>query len=141
MSEGRLTRNKTDKIIAGVCGGLAAYLEVDSVLVRLAFVVLLFASGIGLPIYLILWVIMPSADTVNQPNAEIIQKNLEEMGTTVSSKVNRFGRPGTVGLVFILLGVYFLFGQLGWLDWISGGIVWPLIIIGLGAFLLIRRSR
>ncbi|MCB8967970.1 MAG: PspC domain-containing protein [Ardenticatenaceae bacterium] len=141
MSEGRLTRSETDKIIAGVCGGLADYLGVDSVLVRLAFVVLLFASGIGFPIYLILWVIMPRADTVNQPNSEIIQKNIEEMGNTVTGSINRAGRPGTVGVIFILLGIYFLFNQLGWLNWVHGGILWPIIIIGLGAYLLVRRSQ
>ena len=60
MPETKLTRNETDRMIAGVCGGLAAYLNIDSVLVRLAFIILFFASGIGFPIYLILWVIMPS---------------------------------------------------------------------------------
>lgn len=138
MSEGRLTRNDTDTIIAGVCGGLAAYLQVDPVLVRLAFVVLLFASGIGLPIYLILWVIMPRSDTVDEPNSEIIQKNIEELGHTVSERV---GRSGTIGTLFILLGAYFLFSQLGWLDWLSGGVIWPVLIIGLGAYLLVRRSQ
>ncbi|MCA9960775.1 MAG: PspC domain-containing protein [Anaerolineales bacterium] len=141
MSEGRLTRSETDNIIAGVCGGLSDYLGVDSVLIRLAFVVLLFASGIGFPIYLILWVIMPRADTVNQPNSEIIQKNIEEMGNTVTGSINRAGRPGTVGVIFILLGIYFLFNQLGWLNWVHGGILWPIIIIGLGAYLLVRRSQ
>ncbi|MBE2201467.1 MAG: PspC domain-containing protein [Anaerolinea sp.] len=141
MSEGRLTRSDTDKIIAGVCGGLAAYLNIDAVLVRLAFVVLLFASGIGFPIYVILWVIMPQVDTANQPNSEIIQKNIQEMGNTVAGSMNRVGRPGTVGAIFILLGIYFLLNQLGWLHWIHGGIFWPLIIIGLGAYLLIRRSQ
>lgn len=141
MSDERLTRSETDSMIAGVCGGLAAYLGIDSVLVRLAFVVLLFASGIGFPIYFILWVIMPRADTADQPNAEIIQKNIEEMGSTVTTSVNRFGRPGTVGIVFIVLGLYFLFETFGWLDWIGGGLIWPLLIIGLGAYLLVRRSQ
>ncbi|MFN2255255.1 MAG: PspC domain-containing protein, partial [Candidatus Promineifilaceae bacterium] len=59
MSQTRLTRSSTDKIIAGVCGGLAEYLEIDPVLVRLAFLVLFFASGIGFPIYIILWIVMP----------------------------------------------------------------------------------
>ncbi|MCA9936472.1 MAG: PspC domain-containing protein [Ardenticatenaceae bacterium] len=141
MYEGRLTRSETDKIIAGVCGGLAAYLNVDSVLVRLAFVILLFASGIGIPLYLILWVIMPRLDTADQPNADIIHKNITEMGETVSSGVNRVGQPGTVGIILILMGAYFLFRTLGWLGWLHGGIFWPIIIIGFGAYLLIRRSQ
>lgn len=141
MPEGNLTRSETDKIIAGVCGGLAEYLNIDSVLVRLAFVVLLFASGIGFPIYFILWIIMPQASTAGQPNSEIIQKNIEEMGSTVTNSFNRMGRPGTVGVIFILLGLYFLLNQFGWLDWIGGGIIWPLLIIGVGAYLLVRRSQ
>jgi len=141
MSEGKLTRSETDKIISGVCGGLAAYLNVDSVLVRLAFVILLFASGIGIPLYIILWVIMPSTDTADQPNADIIHKNIAEMGETVSSGVSRVGQPGTVGLILILLGAYFLFRTLGWLGWLHAGIFWPIIIIGFGAYLLIRRSQ
>ncbi len=52
MSETRLTRSNNDKIIAGVAGGIASYLAIDPILVRLAFLILLFASGIGFPIYL-----------------------------------------------------------------------------------------
>ena len=141
MSDIRLTRSNSDKVIAGVCGGLAAYLDIDSTLVRLAFAILLFASGIGLPIYVILWIIMPEADSQSQSDAEVIQKNLGEMGDTVYSGVSRIGKPATVGILLILLGAYFLLNQLGWLNWISGAVFWPLVIIGIGVFLLIRRSR
>lgn len=141
MPETRLVRSETDKVLAGVCGGLAAYLGIDSVFVRLLFVLLLFASGIGFPIYLILWFIMPSEDNVGRPNSAIIQDNLEEMSHTVSAGVNRIGRPGTVGVLLILFGFYFLFNQLGWLHWIGSGIFWPLIIIGIGIYMLIRRSQ
>jgi len=138
MTEPRLTRSETDRIIAGVCGGLAAYMNMDPVLVRLAFAVLLFASGIGLPIYIILWVIMPLADDLNRPNAEVLQHNIEEMGDTVSSSVIRFGRPGTVGVMLVMLGVYFTLEQFGWA---LGGVFWPILIIGLGAYFLLRRSQ
>jgi phage shock protein PspC (stress-responsive transcriptional regulator) len=141
MSETRLTRSNNDRVIAGVCGGLAAYLDIDSVLVRLAFVILLFASGIGLPIYVILWIVMPEQDSDSSSDAEVIQKNLGEMGETVYSGVSRMGRPGTVGVVLVLLGAYFLFNQLGWLNWISGAIFWPLVIIGFGIYLLIKRNK
>ena len=141
MNNQRLTRSETDRIISGVCGGLAEYLNTDPVIVRLGFAVLLFASGIGLPIYLILWVIMPVASDLNKPNSEVLQHNIEEMGVTVSSSVNRLGRPGTAGTVLVMLGVYFLLQQFGWLSWISGGVFWPILIIGLGAYFLIRRSQ
>ena len=137
MNETRLTRSETDRIIAGVCGGLATYINIDPVLVRLGFVILLFASGIGLPIYLILWVIMPLADDLHRPNAEVMQHNIEEMGDTVSSSVNRFGRPGTVGVILIMFGIYFLLEQLGWS---LGSVFWPVLIIAAGAYFLLRRS-
>lgn len=140
MSETRLTRSKKDRIVAGVCGGLSAYLDIDSVLVRLAFVILLFASGIGLPIYVILWIVMPEQDSDSSSDADIIQKNLGEMGDTVYSSVNRIGRPGTLGVVLVLLGAYFLFSQLGWLSWINGAVFWPLVIIGFGIYLLVKRN-
>jgi phage shock protein C len=141
MSEVRLKRSKSDRMIAGVCGGLAAYLDIDSTLVRLAFAILLFASGIGFPIYLILWVIMPEEDSDDRPDAEVIQKNLGEMGSSIHSGISRLDRQATVGLLLVLLGAYFLLTQFGWLNWISGAVFWPLVIIGIGVYLLIRQTR
>ena len=60
MQQARLMRSETDRMIAGVCGGLAEYLNVDPVLVRLAFVVLGLASGVGLVLYVLLWLLMPT---------------------------------------------------------------------------------
>jgi len=55
----RLVRSRTDKIIAGVCGGLGDYFSVDPVIVRLIFVLVTLTSGAGLPIYILLWILMP----------------------------------------------------------------------------------
>lgn len=55
----RLTRSRTDRMIGGVCGGLASYFAVDPVIVRLIFVLIFFINVISLPIYLVLWLIMP----------------------------------------------------------------------------------
>ena len=141
MSETRLTRSSEDKIVAGVCGGLAAYLDIDAALVRLAFVILLFATGIGLPIYVILWIVMPREGSDAGSEAEVIQKNIGEMGESVYSSVNRIGRPGTAGILLVILGAYFLLSQLGWLNWIGGALFWPLVIIGFGVYLLVKRGR
>jgi len=59
MEEKRLMRSRSDRMLAGVAGGLAAHLNMDSTLIRLIFVVLTLAGGPGLLIYLILWLIMP----------------------------------------------------------------------------------
>jgi len=55
----KLYRSKTDKVIAGVCGGLGDYFEIDPVLVRLLWVLLIFGYGFGVFAYLIAWLIIP----------------------------------------------------------------------------------
>src|SRR5689334_18916007 len=54
----RLMRSRTDKVIAGVAGGIGQYLAIDPVIVRLAFVALCF-TGVGILLYPVLWLIMP----------------------------------------------------------------------------------
>jgi len=57
----KLTKS-SDKMLAGVCGGIADYLEIDPTLVRVGYAGLTFLTGfmLGLVLYLILWVVMPS---------------------------------------------------------------------------------
>jgi ABC-type glycerol-3-phosphate transport system permease component len=43
--------------------------------------------------------------------------------------------------VLIVLGVYFLLRNTGWLDWLGGEIIWPVLLIGLGVWLIFRRAR
>lgn len=60
MSEKRLTRNPDDRMLFGVCSGVANYLNIDATLVRLAFVLLvIFGHGIGIVAYLLLAILMP----------------------------------------------------------------------------------
>lgn len=65
MKGKRLTRSTDDRMLAGVAGGLAEYFEIDPTIVRLIFAIIaLFSGGVaGIVIYLILWVIMPEANT------------------------------------------------------------------------------
>ena len=55
-----LTRSKNNKIIAGVCGGLGEYFQIDPVIFRLAFIVAVLALGMGILLYIILWIAVPS---------------------------------------------------------------------------------
>jgi phage shock protein C len=61
MTTNRLTRSATDRIISGVCGGLARYFGIDSTIVRLIFV-LAVLSGLSPLIYIVLWIIMPKEE-------------------------------------------------------------------------------
>jgi phage shock protein C len=55
----RLYRSRTDRKLAGVCGGLAQYFNIDAILMRVLFVVLALLGGPGLVIYLMLWIVVP----------------------------------------------------------------------------------
>lgn len=66
--EKRLVRSQTDRMIGGVCGGLAEYFNVDVALVRLAFVLaeLVTAGAGGIVVYVVLWALMPDEALVRQ---------------------------------------------------------------------------
>ncbi len=66
MAVKKLYRNPDDKIIGGVCSGLALYLNVDVVLVRVLFFVAIFMGSIGFWGYIILWIVAPMAYTAAQ---------------------------------------------------------------------------
>lgn len=71
MTTKRLYRSNHDRMVAGVCGGIAEYFSLDPTVVRLIFAVLILV-GVGSPVlaYLVLWFIMPEAPTTFQPPAE-----------------------------------------------------------------------
>lgn len=140
MSETGLTRSDTDKMVAGVCGGIAAYLNLDSVLIRLAFVLLALASGIGVVIYVIMWLVMPRESSQTTSEAEVVQNNIKDLQETVSSGAARMGKPATIGLVLMMLGVYFLLTQLGIVGWLRGAVL-PLFIVAIAGFLLWQWQR
>jgi len=156
--ERRLYRSETDSMIGGVCGGLAEYLDIDPVLVRLAFVLLVFAGGIGIIAYIVLWIIMPTRGRVGAPSSQVIRENVESMGERARelgeevrsafegeavqepSPQRRERQPAyVVGGLLVLLGLFFLVDSLHIFPWWNMGRLWPLIIIFLGLALLLRR--
>ncbi len=69
MSEKQLLRSKEDRMISGVSGGLAEYLNVDPVLVRLFFVLLALSTGWGFIIYILLAILMKEEAPVAKANS------------------------------------------------------------------------
>lgn len=55
----RLYRTRGDRVLAGVCGGLGDYFNIDPTIVRLLFILLALAGGPGIIVYLVLWLVMP----------------------------------------------------------------------------------
>jgi len=59
----RLYRSKKDRIVGGVCGGLGEYFDLDPVLFRIIWIILIFAYGTGLIAYLLAWLIIPEKNS------------------------------------------------------------------------------
>lgn len=57
----RLYRSRNDRMIAGVCGGIANYFDVDPTWIRLLFVLFFFLGGSALLVYIIMWIVVPNA--------------------------------------------------------------------------------
>ncbi|MBP5538865.1 MAG: PspC domain-containing protein [Bacteroidales bacterium] len=66
----KLYRSKNDKKIAGVCGGLAEYLNVDSTIIRLIWLACILLCGFGLLLYAIAWIVMPD-EPEKQPENQV----------------------------------------------------------------------
>ena len=149
MEPKRFYRNTIDKKIAGVAGGLAEYFEIDSLLVRLIFVILALAGGGGVLIYIILWIVTPEKpfvmnQTQNSSTMENQQSNYGDQKPPEENQYNKPNRPdqrtrGNLigGLVLITLGILFLADE--FIPHISFGDLWPVILIVIGAGLLINN--
>jgi signal transduction histidine kinase len=123
VSYGRVYRSRDDRVVAGVAAGLGGYAGVDAVLVRLGFVALTFAGGVGVLAYALAWILIPEAPagsetlTPRRPPAEPLR--------VVAGGV-------------VLVGVLLLFRMLQ--IWPGDDLVWPALLAGAGLALLWKRS-
>lgn len=62
----RMYRDTDNRVIGGVCSGMGAYWDIDPLIVRILFAVLAFGGGLGLLVYLILYIVLPEAKTTAQ---------------------------------------------------------------------------
>lgn len=138
MAQTRLTKSSSDKMVAGVCGGLARYLDIDATWIRLGFVLLSFGGGAGIIIYIAMAIIVP-ADTIAPTSDED-----GEPPTAIPSEEARQNdqrRRYTVGIILVALGGFFLAQTLGLLWWFRWDILWPAVLIAFGIFIIVRRQR
>lgn len=164
--EQRLYRSRSDRVIAGVCGGLGEYLRIDPVWVRLAFVLLLFAQGIGLIAYLALWLLVPETSQAGLSRREAVKENIQdiaqtarEFGQEVRRAVRREQRGAEansaeeeageerrrrgalllVGAVLVALGAIWLVENILWAKWFNLATLWPLALVSIGVAILLWR--
>jgi signal transduction histidine kinase len=107
-----VTRRDEDRVVAGVCSGIAAALGVDATLVRLVFALLAVASGSGIVLYFALWLLLPEAE--EEPPA---------------------GAARAAGLSLLIAGGILALRGLGLAD----SLLWPAALVAGGAALMLRR--
>jgi phage shock protein C len=118
-----LRRSQTDRVIAGVCGGLGRYLGIDPVMLRIAFVLLLVTGGAGFLLYVIAWIAIPE------------QAEGEDLGPAPEPRGDLWWFVG-VGLI-ALGGVLLIDRLVPWFDRVVG----PLVLVAVGVAVLYRGTR
>lgn len=162
--QSRLTRSRTDRVIGGVCSGLGYYFGIDPVIVRLIFVVLAFTTFVTPIIYPILWLITPEAGTTSSalpPDARFDPQTGEPLpprqpmsqaasvdpgGTAAPQNATPpSGRNKMLGLLLLGIGGIGLlnnvgdaFSRLFGIDLV--GVMVPVLLVGLGLYLLRRKT-
>lgn len=121
----KLYRSNVDSKIAGVCGGLGEYFNIDPTIVRIIAIILVFAHGAGLIAYIIAWIVMPKRPLGVEPEPA-------SPATRHGSSIGKF-LPGIVlvviGLIFLLENIYW------WFDFWD--FIWPALLIVAGLALVI----
>ena len=89
METRRILRSRNERMIAGVAGGLATYFNVDPLIVRLGFALLSMVNGIGIMLYLLLWLLLPNEDSVAADSRGQVRENVDEMRATAENAAQR----------------------------------------------------
>ena len=142
----RLYRCRHNKMLAGVAGGVAEYFDLDPSLVRILFVVSIFFGGIGLLLYIGMAIIVPlepaSADATGATDAA------GEAATAAATapEGHRHATRGDGPWTTLVGGALILFGSLALIDRFLPALdvehfVVPVVMIGIGVFLLMRAIR
>jgi len=125
----RLYKSRSDRMIDGICGGLAEYFGLDPTLVRIAMVLLLLCGGLGLVLYIAAMILMPS-----NPPATSAAASAPPLKTSTNN--HRFW-----GIILVGVGIVWFMGNMGWSFWhhwwwFSWETVIPLLLILAGVMFL-----
>jgi len=135
----QLHRSKQNLMIAGVAGGLAEYFAVDVALVRLVWVLAVLAGGAGVLAYIILWIVLPEEDKVQNNDSNTGWLTTIEDVSPEEEHRNKSRRQRNAGVLLIALGLIFLGGQFV-PHWVLSR-SWPLLLVLLGLYLLFRQRK
>lgn len=131
--EKKLQRDMQNKVIGGVCAGLANYFNIDVAIVRVLFTLALLCFSTGFWLYLILWIVMPAA----VPGEAQHFVELDENGNPIETKPQK--NSMTAGLILIAAGICFLLGNL--VPQFNWKTFWPVVLIALGIYLIFPSNK
>jgi len=133
-----LQRDKSNKVVAGVCGGLGKYFDFDPIIFRAIFLVLLFVGGGGIVLYVILWVVLPENPPSNVNNSiPDPQPYVPEENEGKESSSGNVNIP--MGLLLLSAGILLLINNL--VPNFEFDKFWPVVLIVVGGGLLIGRGK
>ncbi|MBO8183218.1 MAG: PspC domain-containing protein [Archaeoglobus sp.] len=155
----KIYRSKDDKVVFGVCGGLAKYFGVDSTILRLIFIIATLYHGSGILLYIILAIIMPEekkakveveavkkaekgekeVSEVSEGAAESVESEPVESGIGRLEEKPREERRRLLALGLIVVGAYFLVKDLISI-FISSSQILGIILLLLGVALILKKS-
>lgn len=140
----RLYRSKANRVIAGVCGGLGDYFSLDPVLFRILFVALTLVGGSGILLYIVLIFVIPEEGAAGKVTVEGIVNEVKEGVQKTAEEVKADprwfdNRRNLVAGAIILVGVVALLNQFAIFSWLSWNVFWPIVIIGIGVLLIVKR--
>ncbi len=132
----KLYKSANDKVLAGVCGGIGEYFDVDTVIIRLLWVIFTLFGGAGIIAYIIAAIIMP-ANPLGVPIEDSYART-EDPGYRPERRNSSRSTSIVLGAVLILFGGFILLKD--FIPWIHRDIILAAILIGLGAFFVLRRK-
>ncbi len=125
----RLYRSHIDKWIAGVCGGVAAYTNLDPLLIRMGLLVVLIASKFtAIVLYLVMWIIVPPAPPGFHQE-------------TPALSLSKLKQRRWAGTFLLLVGLTFLGIKLDFFNTDIWAWIWPVGVILIGIFLLVKPAK
>ena len=136
MENRKLSRNSMNKVIGGVCSGLANFFGLDVALVRIAFVIAFMFASFGFWLYIILWIVLPvdgQQSTINSQQSE--SEPVSESVSKSESKVKSI----LAGSFVILIGLLFLVNNFIPINWVWK--LWPLILVAIGVVMIVTSSK
>jgi len=157
MPEKKLYRSFNNRIIAGICGGIGEYFDIDPVIVRLIWVVTAFMGGAGLIFYILAWIIIPEGRNENPTNytardeevyrgTEGHQESSYSNSTPTSSNGERKSTDSSsmkifIALAFIIVGAMILFSKLLNWDFFSWKYFFGILFVIIGGGIIYKFFR